>query len=179
MPVIPYRQTQTHSCLAACFLMLLQDRTRRPIDEGAEQELTLKGSLRSYPFYVVGIPTEFANAFQARIRIFAHNKYFTGFLEKAFRRQKRISVQHHKITHEFLRALLRQHPIVFHIDDHYLGRFSGSHFVILEKELPNDRVLLIDPWTGKRKRLSFAKLEESMESLKTHMKMCPLVFILE
>jgi hypothetical protein len=56
MAIIPYKQTLSHSCLAACFLMLRE----KKITEVQEQELALNGSKRTYAFYVTGIPLEFA-----------------------------------------------------------------------------------------------------------------------
>ncbi len=180
MAMTPYRQSLTHSCLAACLLMLLKAQKGIDFDEGIEEELSLKGSRRIHPFYVVGIPAECAKKFNVRIRIIADNAYFAGVLKKAFRGRKSIVIEHRKITPAYTRASLKNQPVICHIDDHILGDYShASHFVVLEKALPNKRVSLIDPWTGKRKRLSFSKLEESVHSLKTHIKMCPLLFSIE
>ena len=144
-----------------------------------EQSICTKGLQRIYPLYVVGIPAECVKQCKIKIRIVADNNYFARILHKAFAAHSTISVVQEKITITRIKALLKQQPLICHIDDHALGGFSHvSHFVVLEKELPGDRVLLIDPWTGKQKRLSLAALEGSIHSLKTHIKMCPLLFII-
>lgn len=35
---------------------------------------------------------------------------------------------------------------------------------------------LVDPWHGKEKKISSETLEKGIDLLKTHVKMCPLVF---
>lgn len=94
MAITPYQQTLTHSCLAACFLML----QRKKFSNLDEQELVLRGSSRDYPFYVVGIPTEFVKKYDVKIKIYADNNFFTTSLQKAFLGNMKISVVHKKIN---------------------------------------------------------------------------------
>lgn len=179
MPLAPYRQTLTHSCLAACLLMLREGATGQPFDAADEQDLAVRGSRRNHAFYVTGIPTECARRFGVQIRVLADNAYFAKILARAFEKEKGIAVEHAKVAAQSIRALLAQRPLICHIDNHLLGDVThSSHFVVLEKELPGDRVLLIDPWTGTRKRVKWARLEESIGSLKTRIRMCPLLFAL-
>ena len=175
MAVTPYKQTLTHSCLAACFLML-QGKQFAEIDE---QELAQKGSSRNYPLYVVGIPTEFVKKFDGKIKIYADNNFFATSLKKAFIGNKEISVIHKKINIPLIADLLNENPIICHIDDHALGDYShSSHFIILEKAT-EEFVYIIDPWSGKRNKISKSKLNEAIDDLKNHVKMCPLIFSIE
>lgn len=175
MAITPYQQTLTHSCLAACFLML-QEKQFTALDE---QGFALKGSSRDYPFYVVGISAEFVKKYDRKIKIYADNNFFTTTLQKAFLSNKKITVIHKKITMPFITELLNEKPIICHIDDHALGDYShASHFIILEKAT-EEFIDIIDPWSGKRKKISKSTLTEAVNDLKIHIKMCPLLFSIE
>jgi len=175
MAITPYQQTLTHSCLAACFLML-QGKKFTELDE---QELAVKGSSRDYPFYVVGISTEFSKKLDGKIKIYADNALFTTTLQKAFTDTDKINVIHKKITISLITELLNENPIICHVDNHTLGDYShASHFIILEKAT-KDFVNIIDPWSGKRKKISKSTLDESVSDLKNHIKMCPLLLSIE
>ncbi len=175
MVITPYKQTLSHSCLAACFLMLYGEK----FTESDEHELALNGSKRIYPFYVVGIATEFVRKFDCKITIYADNKHFTSILQKSFMRETRVSVAHKKITQVFIAELLKRQSIICHIDDHALGDYShASHFIVLEKTTEKF-ITILDPWSGDKKRITMAKLEEAISDLKNQIKMCPLLFTLE
>lgn len=175
MAIEPYKQSLTHSCLAACFLMLLQEQKGIEFDSLIEQDICLKGSQRSYPFYVVGLPVEIAKTFHIRIQVLVDNKYFAGILSKAFNK-KSFDVEHQKITILLLKKLLQQGPLICHIDDHFIGNYShASHFIVLEKCRKNN-IVIIDPYTGKRKLMKDVQLNEAIQSLKKRIKMCPLLF---
>ncbi len=174
-----YKQSLTNSCLAACFLMLLQAQKGISFSEAEEQDLALRGSKRKYPFYVVGIPTEVALTYNTRIKIFVDNKFFTDVLQKAFAEQKNITVVHEPITEDLIRKEVTKKPVICHIDTNALGDYShASHFIILEKMTEN-MVSIIDPWTGEGKRISNKTLEQAIYDLKTQVKMCPLLLTLE
>jgi ABC-type bacteriocin/lantibiotic exporter with double-glycine peptidase domain len=93
--------------------------------------------------------------------------------------EKRVSVVHKKITDAFIGELLKTQPIICHIDDHILGDYShASHFIILEKTTKKF-IYIIDPWSGKKKRIINTKLEKAISDLKNQVKMCPLLFSIE
>lgn len=173
--LIPYKQTLSHSCLAACMLMLRE----KPFTECEESDLTLRGSKRVHQFYVAGIPLEFAQKYDSQINVFVDNKYFADILRGIFSSDKRISIIQKKLTIPLIKDLLINAPLICHIDDHSLGDYShSSHFIILEKAT-DQFVQIIDPWTGKRRKLKLSKLEESLSDLKTQIKMCPLLFTID
>ncbi len=176
MSIIPYKQTLSHSCLVACFLMLLDKKL--VFSEKDEKEVCLKGMSRKYPFYVVGIPQEFFNYFRKKVTVFVDNKYFTGFLKKNFD-ENNIAVKQHVINLTLIKRLLEKAPVICHIDDHYLGDYShASHFVVIEKATAK-KFLVVDPMSGTKKLVSCETLKSAIHSLKTHIKMCPLVFQLD
>ncbi len=176
MEIKPYQQSLTHSCLAASFLMILETEKNEIFKKKDEQQLTLKGSQRSYPFYVVGITTEVAKKYKVKIHILADNKFFTRTLKKSFRDQN-VFVSYKKVTIVLIRKLLEKNKLICHVDTHGLGDYSHtSHFIIIER-VSGKIFTIIDPWTGKRKKIAEVTLEKAINELKNKVKMCPLLFL--
>ena len=172
MIIKPYKQSLTHSCLAACFLML----NKKTFTENDEQQLALNGSKRTYPLYIVGIPMEFSTKFKKDLTVHVDNKYFTEVLGKHFIRNKKIKVVHDPITKSLIKDLLKERSLICHIDDHAIGDYShASHFIILES-VTEKFIQIIDPWSGERKKISMDTLLAAIKDLKTQVKMCPLLF---
>ena len=173
--ILPYRQSLSHGCLAADFLMLLREQYRLKFSEKDEVQLLLNGMRRTYPFYVVGISQEFFNRYQKGVNIVVDNKYFTDILIKSLKDRKNFNIYHQKITIHLIKELLNEGPIICHIDDHYLGDYShASHVIILERAT-DKKILIVDPMNGKKSLISDKKLEDSILSLKKNIKMCPLL----
>lgn len=174
MSITPYKQTLSHSCLAACFLML-QD---KKFTEEDEQKLALQGSKRKYPFYVSGITMESVKSFDKKVEIYVDNKYFGAALSNSFKEESRIKVIPEKITQTLIEQLILKSPIICHIDIHAFGDYShASHFIVIEKKIGNF-FTIIDPWDGVRKRVASNTLIEAISDLKNQIKMCPLLFTL-
>lgn len=176
--IIPYKQTYSHSCLVADFLMLAKSKYGIKFGPIEEQEILIKGMKRKYAFYVVGIPKEFYNKFKKKINLVVDNQYFTDVLIKEFKDKKNFNIYQHKINSKFIRELLKENSLICHIDDNYFGDYShASHFIILEKATEKN-IQYIAPMTGKKGFVSDKKLDEAILSLKNHIKMCPLIYYL-
>ena len=174
--IIPYKQSLSQSCLVACFLMLLKGRYGIKFTSRDEEKITIRSMQRKYSFYVAGVPKEIAKAYKKKIKLTVDNKYFTKVVTKAIGDEKNIRTYHQKITMDYIKRIVKENPVICHVDDHYLGDYShASHFVIIEKTT-NKKIKIIDPWTGKRRVVSAKRIEDSITSLKKHVKMCPLVY---
>ena len=179
MDIIPYKQSLTHSCLVACFLMLLKAQANIEFTEAEEQDLALNGSKRRYSFYVIGIPSEIMKKYNKKIQVYADNKYFTKVLQNSCEVNQGIKITHNSITLNLVRELLKKKPLICHIDNNALGDYSHtSHFIVLEKTT-KDTIQILDPWTGKKKHISNNVLEKAIYNLKTQVKMCPLLFSID
>jgi len=177
MSVVPYKQSLSHGCLVACFLMILKQKYGIEYSPKDEEQILLKGMRRTYPFYVVGVPNEVFNHFGKKITILVDNKYFTNVLQKSFN-DKNLTIQHHKINVDLIRKILLRAPVICHVDDHQLGDYShASHFVVIEKATEK-KFLIVDPMHGEKKWISEKTLGEAIQNLKKHIKMCPLLFYL-
>ncbi len=170
-----YKQSLSNSCLATCLLIVQREKYNTKFSANDEKKITLEGSSRKYPSYVAGIAKEFMKKYKRKLKIIADNKYFAKVLKKSIQ-DKRAKVENQKITLKCIESQLKHGPVICHIDDHFLGDYSHvSHFIVIEK-MKAKKVLIIDPWHGKRKSISQEKLEKSILSLKSHVKMCPLLF---
>lgn len=157
--------------------MLIQNKYDIAPTKTVEEEISLKGSNRKHLFDVTGIPIEVSKKFDKKITTFVDNQFFTKVLEKEFKKTK-VSAKHEKITIKLIRKLTGKNPIILHVDDHYLGDYSHvSHFVIVEKS-KNNRFLIVDPWYGRKKWINQQTIENAIQSLKKHIKMCPLIYTL-
>jgi len=171
----PYKQTLSHSCLAACMLML----RGKKFTKIEEQDLAVRGSKRIHQFYVAGIPLEFAKKFDRDVIVYVDNKYFAKVLKEIFSQNRLLHVVQERITQSLIRNLLKRGSLICHIDDHAPDDYShASHFIVLERETEKF-VQIIDPWTGKRRKIRLTKLDEGINDLKNRIKMCPLLFSLE
>lgn len=177
--IIPYKQSLSHSCLVADFLMLFKAKYGIEFDINDESDLLLKGMDRKYAFYVVGCPKAINEKYNKRIGIVVDNQYFTDILIKEFKDKENFNIYHQKVNLKTIKRLIEKRPLICYIDDNYLGDYShASHFIILER-MTDKMIQIIDPFTGKRSSISHKKLENSVQSLKDHIKMCPLLYYLE
>lgn len=178
MDVIPYRQSLTHSCLVACFLMVMKAQYGVEFTAEDERRLALKGSDRNHPFYVAGVPVEVAREFKKDTRVYVDNKFFANVLSKAFVGMTQMHVVHKPITIGLIKELLTDRPVICHIDTHGLGDYShSSHFIVVERAA-GSMIHIVDPWTGRARKVTEKTLEKAILSLKTEVKICPLLFLL-
>jgi len=144
-----------------------------------ESELLLAGMNRQYLYYVIGVPKEIFKRYGKKIGIVVDNEFFTNDLIKGFGDKENFNIYQGKINLETIRGLVGKGPVICHIDNNYLGDYShASHFVIIE-EIIGDKVSIVDPVDGKRKTVSSKVLIDSIDSLRYHIKMCPLLYYLE
>ncbi len=176
--ITPYRQSLSHSCLVVDLLMLREQKAGESFSEEDEKKITIAGMNRSYPYYVVGVPFEFSKQTNTNVTLIVDNKIFAKELAQALAGSQ-VAVEQEKITLDLISKLVEKQPVICHIDDNYLGDYShASHFIIIEK-VTGEQIHVIDPMDAKRKVISSKTLDESIHSLKTHIKMCPLLYYLE
>lgn len=172
MHIVPYQQSLSNSCLAASLLMV----SGKKVTPKLEESVCIRGSKRRYDLYVVGVPFEFCLQTRQKLSVYVDNRFFANLLAKQFAQNRLVSVTHRKVDLKLLRELSAERPIVCHIDDHFLGDYSHcSHFVVVEK-ISKSMATLIDPYYGKRSRISCKTLVRAIASLKQHIRMCPLIF---
>lgn len=170
----PYKQNFTQSCLVADLLMLTK-KSEQLSNKEVERDILIKGMDRKYSFYVVGIIEEFYNKSKEKTKMFVDNLYFTKVLSKLIDKNK-CEVAHNKISLKLIRENL---PCIVYIDDNYFGDYSHApHFVII-KDKTDSGFRDIDPMSGKEEFISEKKLIQSIDSLKKHIKMCPLLIKME
>jgi len=163
--------------LVAALLAILPENKLKYQNKNFEKEILINGMERKYPFYAIGVPEEFCKKTREKIVIYVDNKYFTKVLSKIA--TKNIKVVRHKINEELITKVLKKSPCICHIDDNLLGDYSHvSHFIVLQ-QITKNGIKIMDPYYGKESLISIKKLEEAIKSLKSHVKMCPLLITLK
>ena len=164
MNLTTYQQTSCESCLPVCLLSL------GGIEITREKELKLlfDGLAGLKDSYAFGVLEAFVKTYNKKIDLFVDNKFFTNLLiEKS--NSSQIAIIHKPVNLEF------ETPFVVYLDSQILGGYSHApHFIIVEK-IAGDICTIIDPWEGKRKRLSKEKLTAAISSLKYYLKYCPIL----
>lgn len=145
-------------------------------DQSIEQRIFFEGEKRRLDSYLSNMIFSFVDNTKLSLEIFADNKFFTEKLKGELKRQqKSILIENKKISISFIDKLLERSDIILHIDNNLLGDYShSSHFIVVERKVA-DKYNIIDPLTGTRKNLSASKLEEAISSLKSSVKMCPII----
>lgn len=174
----PYKQAFLHGCLAADFLMLCKNKYGIDFTQNDERDLLIRGDDRTYKFYVVGIPKEFFNKYRKKVNIMVDNKYFTNVLIKELNDKDNFNIYHNKVSIKSIIKLLKSNKIICHVDDNLFGDYShASHFVIIERAVKG-KLIIVDPWSGKKSRVAYKKVGDSILNLKKHIKMCPIIYYL-
>lgn len=170
----PIRQSTNQSCLPACLLMLFYIGKNHQITEKEDQNLIIEGLLQFRDYYPLGILEAFVSRYKIPVEVLVDNIYFTKVL-KSWVFSKSINIKNSPIRQNISHKLKSAFgPFIVFIDGFYLCRGPHTpHFVIVEKVL-NQKIVIIDPWFGKRFYWSIEKLQESIASLKTHIRFCPI-----
>ena len=169
MDITPLKQKFYHSCLVTSLMMI-----SKMNDQSIEERIFMEGEKRRHNYYLRGIIDSFVDNTMLSVEIIVDNKYFAEEVAKP--KSKNIKVINEKITLELIKKLLETQAFIIDLDDNFLGDYShASHFVVIEKVLPNGKFQIIDPSSGGKKMLTAEKLENSISSLKNHIKMCPLI----
>lgn len=175
MRIIPYKQTTCESCLSACLLMCIQGFYATKIREEEDRQLLFEGLMFNRQTYHIGIINEFIKRFKIPITVFVNNKYYTKKLQ-SLSVEKKLKIEHKKIDIELIMDFLNKGKLfIISLDIFYLkNSFHYPHFVVIEKKI-NEKVVLIDPWKGKRFLLRFNILQDAIGSLKNYLGICPII----
>jgi len=172
MEITPLKQQFYHSCLVTSLLMI-----SKMTDQSIEERVFIEGEKRRFDYSLSGILESFVDNTMLSVEVTVDSKYFAEeLLNSLSKKNKKIKIINEKITTKMIKKLLEKQEVVVYIDDNFLGHTSHtSHYVVIEKFIPSGKFQIIDPSTGNRKTLTEKKLEESILSLKSYIKKCPLV----
>lgn len=171
MTIQPLKQKFHHSCLVTSLFMI-----SNMADQSIEERVFFEGEKRNFDLSLNSMLESFADNTMLSVEVFIDNKFFTDKLQKQQnKKNKRLKFKHEVITTELIMSLVKTDPVVVHIDNNFLGHQAhGSHYVVIEN-FENGNFQLIDPADGKCKSLKIEKMMEAISSLKTHLKICPIV----
>lgn len=179
MRIPPYQQTTPLSCLPACLLMGLQIKTGFSFYPEDEQQLLFNGLLFNREIYHIGILEEFSKRFKKTLKVWVDNKYFSESLKK-LPISNDLKIHFHKIDLDLILGnLSNKRLMILYLDLFYLrNNLHSPHFVVVEK-LIKDRLVVLDPWKGKRFYLKSKVLMKAIDSLRNHLGFCPILVEIE
>lgn len=163
-----YKQTSSQGCLAVCLLQSVDEE----ITQKKELELLFEG-LRTRSPYAVGVVGAFAKQYDKDVTIHVDNPYYQSQLKKEYE-TGRMRFIHSSVTIEFLDKL--DTPFVVYLSTHTLLKTwdYSPHFVIIES-MTDAFYTILEPWSGKRMKVSKKKMMESISELRSRVHYCPLV----
>jgi transcription initiation factor IIF auxiliary subunit len=146
-------------------------------DQSIEQRVFNESEKRDFEFYLNSVLESYADNTMLSVEISVDNKTLTEkLIKEQNKKNKKIRYKTEKITIGLIKKLIEEQPIIVHVDDNYLGDYShASHYIVIESLRKDGKFEIIDPMDGKVKSLSEEKLVASIDSLKNHIKMCPIV----
>lgn len=173
--ITPYLQVTSQSCLASCLLMLNKYYFKRDFCQFEDQLLTFEGLKRQRNYFLLGVLEVYSQAYQHKVTIYADNNYFSKVLNNGTSSNLIITKKKPIRLLVEERIVYSKNPFILFIDLFYLKKGVHSpHYVIVEK-YHKGRLVLVDPWFGRRFYWTKEKCIESIKSLKTHLGFCPVV----
>ncbi len=172
-----YKQASGQGCLVRCLYFL----AKIPCSVELERRVLINGLFLERDSYTLAVALAFLQENPnfglpaAKITMFVDNLFYARQLQaRQTSSSQQLSIRHQAITMQFLQ---RAHlPMALYIDRHDFGSYSHwPHFVVILGRSGSD-YLIMDPWTGGRKRRTGKDLDASLETLRNTLKICPIAF---
>lgn len=178
MRIVPYKQTSCESCLPICLLLAQQILYKQSFSRDDELYILCNGMKGYRESYAHAVAQAFVEKTGREIEMYVDSKASTKQFLKV-NKSKRMKITYQKITPRFLKELIKtKSPIAIYLDLYLLNRKHHlPHFVLLEKL--DNKAVIIDPWGGKRRYLEKVKFMQAVKSLKTYIRLCPIVIVVK
>lgn len=165
-------QSTIETCLSMCLIALLENIGVR-VENDEEMNILIEGLKFTKFDYSTGHLVYICKKYNVYIEQYIDYPIFFQFLSK-YKYPKNMQLIHYKINKKILQKLADKLPFIVYIDQFYLRRIHAPHFIILEKI--NDKVAtILEPWDGKRKRISMKIFLRSIQSLRNNLKISPKI----
>lgn len=140
-----------------------------------EQVILSDGLFRLRENYTLGCLLAFLDRYEDKsVTLYVDNNYYLETLKK-WVDHPRIQMIHKYNDKKLLDSL--QEPYIVHIDNHIIDGWTHlPHFIMVTRSTEKFYTVF-DPWEGKTIRLSKDKLIGGIESLRSHIKVCPFVIV--
>jgi hypothetical protein len=166
-----YKQQSNQGCLVVDLMYLFGIEPTRQ----KEQDILSDGLFRLRENYTLGCLLAFLNRYEDKsVTIYVDNNYYLEILKKLVN-HPRIQMVYKKNDKELLDSL--QEPYIVYVDNNITDGWTHlPHFMMVTSSTEKS-YNVFDPWDGKTMKLSKDKLLNGIESLRTHVKVCPFVII--
>lgn len=164
-----YKQQSNQGCLVVDLMYLFGIEPTRQ----KEQDILSDGLFRLRENYTLGCLLAFLDRYEDKsVTIYVDNNYYLEVLRK-WVDHPRIQMIHKSNDKKLLNSL--NEPYIVYVDNHVTdGWIHLPHFMLVTSSTEKF-YNVFDPWEGKTIKLSKNKLVDGIESLRTHVKVCPFV----
>lgn len=175
---LPYKQKFYNSCLISCALMATGVSKELHVVEEMERKIFFEAEAKSFPFSVQGTLVAITKNLDIKCRLIVDNAYFAKVLDAGLQEHPQVRIECKRISAGELRKEFSHNgQAVISVDGHILGDYAHwPHFVFVENATKN-RFTFIDPNTAGRRYFSDEKMDQAIDSLRGHLKICPFMVV--
>lgn len=168
-------QSTIETCLSVCLISLLENHGIK-IEHDEEINILIEGLKFTKIDYSTGHLVYVCKKYGVEGKQYIDNPIFYQRLSK-YKYSNSVKLINKYIDRKLISKMKVELPFIIYIDQFYTGGLHLPHFVILEKfdEISSE---ILDPWDGKRKKISTEILSRSIQSLRNKLKISPKIITL-
>jgi hypothetical protein len=175
-----YKQKHFETCLAKCLMVLAELEKGIRLPDKYELELLFFALEYDRENFIIGHLAKACKDFGLKLDWIADSKILFDFAKKR-KVPKEVSLSFHKIDLKFIDSMLGK-PVIVFLDQFQLwqksrGRYykcHWPHFVIVKRKIRGSYEI-IDPSTGKKRKISKKLLSKAISSLRNHLWLSPQI----
>ncbi len=169
---IENKEQRTHeTCLPVSLIVTLRSLGIQ-IENTEEIQMLVEG-LEFIKFdYAVGQLAYLCEKFPVNIKLYVDFKIYFDMLSD-YTYPQNMKIINKEITQSLIEKTTSDKATIIYIDKYYTDEiYHSPHFVVLES-INSDTATIMDPWDGKKKTLPTKILLKAIDSLRTHLNICP------
>lgn len=166
-----YQQKSGQGCLPICLAMLAGISPNQIY----EQNMLSKGLFMYKQNYALGMAAAFVQEYgcpDIKVRLRFIHPHYARRLALEF---AGCNVEIDHIAFDELVWCPQRPPYIINVDMFELGWYEHQpHYIVVQSRTAK-MAIIHDPWTGKSRRVTIAKLAEAIRSLRDYIRVCPVI----
>jgi Peptidase C39 family len=164
-----YSQKSNQGCLAVSLLYL----TGIEPTVQKEKHILCEGLFRLRENFTFGCLLAFLDHYtDTSVTVYVDNTYYLKTIDKMVH-HPRIQTVHRKNDSALLNTI--HTPFIAYIDNNITDGWTHLPHFVLVTHATGMFYTIFDPWTGSKQRISKTKLLQGIDSLRSHIKVCPFI----
>jgi len=166
-----YKQQSNQGCLVVDLMYLFDIKPTRE----KEQDILSDGLFRLRENYTLGCLLAFLDRYEDKsVTVYVDNNFYLNIL-KEWVKHPRIKLVHQKNDTKLLNSL--DTPFIVYVDNNITDGWTHLPHFMMVTNATDKFYNVFDPWEGKTIKISKDKLLGGIESLRSHVKICPFVIV--